>query len=269
MTEPCRFCGTPVDLDAPPPRGPKGQPQPAPLRRRRFDPASGELLEEIVTCADCIDRIKPTRRITRRPFALTADERAAFFAGQPPVLIRDQEPTFELPYRHELSKLLTIEITRTTKRLDRATSSWRWHLRYTVRDARLDRPRLLRQNPPAHRTEHDEEDRMHPLTPATEARAAEESAYTSSRLSAVPNEPENTDDPRALAAGARLRGARRRETDRAEEMAKRQARSINENVRDALLERARAGKPADSPGVAALHRAVEQIRAETANEEAA
>lgn len=234
----CETCGVDVALD-----------EPGALVRR-LDGRSR------FYCPVHAGRVVPRKRRERRGFRLTPDERAAIFAGEHPRLERPpDEPELDVGAVVELSTNVTITITQKGRNKRNLIQ-----YRYTVADQRLDRPRLLRQTPPAHRSEHDEEDRLRPLTPALEARAAEESAYTSSRISAMPNEPENMDPPRALAAQARLRRAK--SSERSEELAKRQARSINESVRDVLIQRARLGLPGDSPGLLALTGAIEQMRAE-------
>lgn len=155
-------------------------------------------------CAQHACRVRQSRS-ARRPFRLTPEERSAIFAGERPRIERQHDvPELEVGDLFELSVNVSIGITRKGKN-KRGLVQYR----YTVYDQRRDRPRLLRQNPPAHRTEHDKEDQRRPLTPALRALAAEQSAYTSSKLSAMPHEPENTDNPRALAAVARLRHAER------------------------------------------------------------
>lgn len=214
-------------------------------------------------CPDHASRVVRRARRDRPAFRLTPDERAGIFAGEHPRIERPRgEPELDLGATVELSANVSIQVTKkgTNKRQ-------MIQYRYAVTDQRLDRPRLLRQTPPAHRTEHDEEDRLRPLTPALEARAAEESAYTSSRISAMPGEPENMDPPRALAVQARARRAA--DPGRAEELAKRQARSINESIRDMLLQRARLGLPPDSPAMLALTAAIEQLRGEVESRNAA
>ena len=220
---------------------------------QRFEQAG---LDDVYYCPEHASRVRQTRRQRRQRFRLTQDERSAIFAGEHPRIERAPgDPQAEVGEVVILSPQVTITITR--KGRNKKTMV---QYRYTIN--KPDRKRLLRQTPPAHRSEHDEEDRRRPLTPALEALAAEESAYTSSNLSAVPNEPENTDDPRALAASARLRGAQRVTSEQAEELAKKQARSVNEAVRDVLIQRARLGLPPESPAIAALQRAVAEAQAE-------
>lgn len=188
-----------------------------------------EGFEPIFYCSDHVGRAatRPTR--ARAAFRLTADERAAILAGDHPRLERPKAED-QVDVGHTVEVTSTVSIVITKKGTNRKQMV---QYRYTVSDQRLDAPHLLRMNPPAHRSEHDEEDRLRPLTPALEAKAAEESAYTSSRLSAVPNEPEAIRDTqrRALAATSRLRRAESVDPDQAAEQFERQAKSFANEVR--------------------------------------
>ncbi len=253
----CRVDPTEVVLEPVDPERPKG-------KQRRLTPLVrifATFDEPVLYCVDHVHHGREVKRSPRRQgFGLTTEERAAIFRGDHPQIVR--EPGDELPElgrSYELSDLVSVTFTH-EGRNKRSEVKYR----YRVFDQRGDRPHLLRQNPPAHRSEHDEEDRLHPLTPALEAKAAEESAYTTSKLSAVPNEPEATSDQhrRALAATGRLARAEAIDRERAEEQAKAQARSINESVRDVLMGRARLGLDVESEGLADLHRAMEKLKAE-------
>lgn len=170
----------------------------------------------------------------RRLFRLTAGERTAIFAGEHPRIERDPgKPELDVGDIHDLSASVWIAITRKGKNRKGMVQ-----YRYTVHDQRLDRPHLLRQSPPAHRSENEKEVQV--LDIASEALAAEESAYTSSTTNAVPAEPEAVSDMqrRALAMSARLRRAHGQSPEQAFEG---QVKSFSEAIRGIGRQATQAG----------------------------
>lgn len=181
---------------------------------------------------------------------LTAKERHAFFARDWPLLAAEGKPP-ELTQRHyRLSPRLAFTITR----IHRTRKGYR--LEYDVVDDREERFFLL----PAAMSVPPTDERGEFIDGALPPE--EEIGYTQNpkrrRCDELPTVRPNVQS--VLSMRARLTQAER--TDHGEELAKRQARSINENVRDVLLQRARLGLPADSPALADLHRALEAMRAE-------
>ena len=214
----CLICGEPVD------------PTIAGALVQRF---ASESLSDAAYCPKHAGAARTTKS-RPRPFRLTREERAAIFAGEHPRLERDPKD-HELAVGEivDLSSAVWIAISRKGK-----NKRGQVQYRYTVHDQRLDRPHLLRRNPPAHRAEGEREVRV--LDPASEALAAEESAYTSSNRNAVEHEPEAVSDMerRALAMAARLRRA---ESSTPEESFEGQAKSFSDAIRGIGRKAVRSG----------------------------
>ncbi len=134
----------------------------------------------------------------------------------------------------------------------RLTRKMLWRVLYRTTD---HRPLWLRKGPPKGDGSRLRQQRWtpieeHGLTPNL-AQAFDAEAET------VPGAYQNVIEMRA-----RLRDAERAEAEQAEELAKKQARSVNEAVRDVLIQRARLGLPPESPAIAALQRAVAEAQSE-------
>lgn len=197
----------------------------------------------------------------RRHFRLTRDERAAMLADEHPRIERDPgAPELEVGAIYDLTPHVWITITRKGR-----NKRGRVQYRYTLHDQRLDLPHLLRRNPPAHADS--KETPVQTVDPAVEALAAEESAYTSSQIHAVENEPEAVSDlnRRALAMSARLRQAEREAPADAFEG---QVKSFADAIRGLGRRAARSGVDAGAM-LAPLLRAYEQQVEEAMGEDEA
>lgn len=217
--------------------------------------------DPVFYCVQHLDRVRERRARPRPEFTLAPDERAAIFAGERLRIERQPgQPQLKVGDVIELSPLVSIMITR------RATNKRNCiQYRYTLRDQRRDRVRLLRRKPPALRPEVARHDQVQGPTPTDIKRAAEESAYTSSSRGAI------ADAGEAVPAGwenvLRMEAKERRrvadEEERSEELARRQARAITESTRQVLILGARMGVDVSSH-IAKIQRAIEDANQEIA-----
>jgi hypothetical protein len=163
-------------------------------------------------------------------FDLTDTQRRQILRGVYPhfPLEPDEAKALE-PHRIKLTERLWVDVKGAKK--DKKTG---WYADYTVID---HRPRFMRRI----------------------------GGYTHSVELAVAREGEDAvseEFQKELTMAARERHLSTVESERAEELARRQARSINEAVREALMSRARSGLPVEGAHLADLFRAVERLQVE-------
>ncbi|MBA2712899.1 MAG: hypothetical protein H0U55_04995 [Rubrobacteraceae bacterium] len=210
-------------------------------------------------CPDHALKVRPKKPRPRRRFALTLSERGQLMDGKNPSLDRAKLPAVELPYIHRVTPLLSIEITRATKKINNETKEWHWHLRYTRHDQGRDAVRMLRQSPHAMDFEAIRESGVMRVDAQTVAEAAEESGYTSSAKGAITDAGEaiSREYQKVLVVRAKEVHLMADETDKAEELARRQARAITESARNMLIEAAREDVNI-SEKVAQIQRAIQE-----------